>query len=127
MYVLEKANNLNSITNKYWKLVELNGKRIPLNTDFKKEPHLILDESESKITGNGGCNNFMGSYTISADNSIQISKLMSTKMACLSVDYEVDFLLFLQKATHFNLLEEILILSNQDLKIEAKFEYNYFN
>ena len=127
MDVLKKADNLNTITNKHWKLVELNGKKIPANTDFKKEPHFILNENEAKITGNGGCNNFMGSFTINTDNSIQISKLMSTKMACLSIDYEIDYLLFLEKTTHFNLMGDTLILSNKNLKIEAKFEYNYFN
>ena len=83
LYVLAKTNN--SITNKYWKLVEVMGQPVPTDdTLHGKEPHMILHTAENRVTGNGGCNGFGGTYQLdSANNRIHFSPLMATKMACL--------------------------------------------
>jgi heat shock protein HslJ len=54
-----------------------------------------------EITGNGGCNHFAGSYTISG-NAIKIGPLMSTRMGCPgTIRLEGAFLGALQAATTF--------------------------
>lgn len=66
---------------KYWKLVELNGK--PLDTAKQnKEPYIIFKSFDNRFIGNGGCNSFSGTYTLSANGRIQLSKAISTRMAC---------------------------------------------
>ena len=54
-----------------------------------------------EITGNGGCNHFAGSYTISG-NAIKIGPLMSTRMGCPgTIRLEGTFFGVLQAATTF--------------------------
>ena len=56
-YVLTESTS--GIIEKYWKLVELNGKPVP---PLQREPFLIL-KTDGRVAGFGGCNNFTGSYT----------------------------------------------------------------
>lgn len=82
LYVLAKTNN--SITNKYWKLVEVMGQPVPTDTQRRKEPHMILHTAENRVTGSGGCNGFSGTYQLdSINNRLRFSPLIATKMACL--------------------------------------------
>ena len=54
-----------------------------------------------EVTGNGGCNHFAGSYTISG-NAIKIGPLMSTRMGCPgTIRLEGTFLGMPQAATTF--------------------------
>jgi heat shock protein HslJ len=54
-----------------------------------------------EITGNGGCNHFAGTYTISG-NSIKIGPLLSTRMGCPGIiRLEGTFFGVLQAATTF--------------------------
>ena len=54
-----------------------------------------------EISGNGGCNHFFGSYTISGD-AIKIGPLMSTRMGCPgTIRLEATFLGVLQAASTF--------------------------
>ena len=70
-----------SIVGKYWKLIELNGETVRA-VQQNKEPHLILNTSEKRVNGNGGCNSFFAHYELQGDNGITFSKIGSTKMAC---------------------------------------------
>ena len=66
-YVLSKSNY--EILEKYWKLVELNGKDVVADSTFIKEPHIIFKEGNNRIIGNGGCNSISGEYKIESLNS----------------------------------------------------------
>jgi heat shock protein HslJ len=57
-YILRKGQS--EITEKYWKLDELLGKPISPPDKSKREAHMILKSENYRITGNGGCNTFMG-------------------------------------------------------------------
>lgn len=82
LYVLTKTSN--NITNKYWKLVEVMGQPVPTDTLQRKEPHMILHTADNRVTGNGGCNSFGGTYQLdSVNNRLRFSPLMATKMACI--------------------------------------------
>src|SRR3546814_20818179 len=58
-YVLTRA--ADGVTEKYWKLVELNGRPVP---SLEREPHLILKAEGGQVNGFGGCNSFSGGYEI---------------------------------------------------------------
>jgi len=63
------------ITEKYWKLVEINGKPLVWGDDTKREPHIILKDEGNRVIGNGGCNTLSGSYEIDrAANRIKFRK-----------------------------------------------------
>lgn len=112
----------NIITDKYWKLVELNGKRI-IAEPQAKEAHVVLKTEENRIAGNGGCNSFFGTYQLLPGNSIQISPLGSTKMACLNDNVEDEFLKILAIADNYTIKNDTLSLNKARMAPLAKFEF----
>jgi heat shock protein HslJ len=69
-----------SPTEKYWKLVEVNGQSVPT---LKREPHLILKAEGQRVNGFGGCNGFGGTYEIDeAQSRIRFEGIVGTLMAC---------------------------------------------
>jgi putative lipoprotein len=69
-----------SLENTYWKLVSLRGTPVQL-TDKQREPHLILQQSNRRMVGSGGCNRLMGGYTHEGARLV-FSKAAGTMMAC---------------------------------------------
>ena len=118
-HMLTKANY--NILEKYWKLVELNGQAVSTDSTFRKDPHIIFKQSDSRITGNGGCNTIGGTYTVRGQNRLAVSNLFSTKMFCQNMDLETQFLTMLQSAESFNLNGDSLSLRNGQNNGDAKF------
>ena len=79
-YVLTKITE--GISNKYWKLIELNGKAIVPFENGKREPHMILHTDGNRISGNTGCNSFSGTYDLKEPNRISFAPMAVTKMFC---------------------------------------------
>lgn len=99
-YILNKADN--DITNKYWKLLEVMGKPIVLDSQQSREPHMILHIDNNRVSGNGGCNNFNGTYQLEPNNRIRFSPLAATKMACMnSMEVESQFFKALETADSY--------------------------
>jgi heat shock protein HslJ len=112
-----------SIVGKYWKLVEVNGKPIAPAEQSKREPHMILNAAENKVSGSGGCNSFFGNYELQSEYGISFSKIGSTKMACPGSVMQSEQQLFqaFQMANKFTLQNDILILFNSGNSPLAKF------
>ncbi len=53
-----------SLTNTYWKLIELNGEPALLS-DGERELHMLLDTEGNRVKGLPGCNRFKGTYKVS--------------------------------------------------------------
>ncbi|MDR0421429.1 MAG: copper resistance protein NlpE N-terminal domain-containing protein [Proteiniphilum sp.] len=109
-YILSRIDLDNVVTEKYWKLAELNGKAIAPSENGDREAHFILHNSDSKISGNTGCNNLFGEYTLSG-NSIKITIPMITRMACLGIDYEQEYLNALGACDGYSVLDDTLTLT----------------
>lgn len=75
----------NTITETYWKLVELGGREPSMQEGQGKETHFILKEEGQRVVGNGGCNSFTGTYDLQEGNRLRFSQMASTKMACLNL------------------------------------------
>ncbi len=118
-YVLTK--DISGITEKYWKLVELNGKPVTITDDMRKEAHLILRTAGSRVTGHAGCNSFMGSYEIKPNNRISFSKIAGTMMACTNMETEAAFKSVLEMADNYNLTGDTLILNRARMAPLARF------
>ena len=114
-----------SITQKYWKLLELNGKGIVVSKEQSREPHFILKE-ENRMTGHSGCNSFGGSYELTGSNKISFSKIISTKMACIDVPYENEYLQVFESVDTYTLKGDVLLLNNSKGDTIAKFQVVYF-
>jgi len=107
----------------YWKLVELNSQRVS-TPEGMKEAQMVLADSESRVHGNAGCNNFFGQYQTS-DSTLTFSAMGSTMMACPhAMDTERDFLAALSATTRYQISGLFLKLYAED-QLLAKFEAIY--
>jgi heat shock protein HslJ len=59
-----------------WRPVSIGAEAWPDDADI-----FVRFEGDGRLAGHGGCNRFMGSYALAGD-SIQITPLATTRMAC---------------------------------------------
>jgi heat shock protein HslJ len=71
-------------------------------SELPGEAHMLVHfNPDGRITGNGGCNQFFGSYTISGD-TIRIGPLVSTRKGCPGLlEAETAFFATLEAAKSF--------------------------
>lgn len=122
-YVLTKSNY--AIVEKYWKLTELFGKAIQMDSTFQKEPHIILKDQDNRVNGNGGCNTISGYFEVRSMNRISFTKMITTQMACPKMEIESQFLKALAAADNFNLTGDILTLNKGRMAPLARFKTVY--
>jgi heat shock protein HslJ len=123
--VVQKTDFEMSITQKYWKLLELNGRRVVMSKEQSREPHFIL-KSENILTGHSGCNSFNGNYEVTGSSKISFSKMISTKMACIDVPYENEYLKVFEDVDTYTLKGDTLFFNNLKGDTIAKFQVVYF-
>lgn len=111
------------LTGKNWKLIMLNGDSVRSGT---KQPFMILDTVEKRISGNTGCNNFFGTYKLANQNGIIFSSMSMTKMACIGDNPEQEFMDVLEKTINYSLTVNELNLKDKSGNVLAKFEEDYF-
>lgn len=112
-----------SLTNTYWKLVEIGGVAVSAHSD-QREVHMLLEVGENKVRGFAGCNQFFGNYETTGD-SLRLGRLASTQMACPYLDEETAFLNSLGKAKTYSIMGESLKLSDGS-RVVARFKAVYF-
>ena len=107
-----------------WKLVELNGKPI---SNVMNKPFIIFNSEENRVSGNSSCNGFGGSYEIKEGNRIAFSQMMRTMMACPpEMNVENEFMLVLEVADNYTVVNGVLNLNKARMAPLAKFEIDYF-
>jgi copper homeostasis protein (lipoprotein) len=121
MYILKKVVEDREITEKYWKLIELMGEKVSVNTGKNNEAHFILQTASNRVVGDGGCNSFSGTYQLSDGYRIRFSKMVSTKMACLNMEIENEFLKVFESADNYTLKGDTLSLNKARMAPLAKF------
>jgi len=112
--------NTSNIVEKRWKLIELNGKELKTEGQTP-EIFFILNNKDNRVTGNGGCNSFSGSYTLSEGNRISFSALVSTMMACMNMEIETQFYKVLEAVDNYTVKDNILSLNKARMAPLAKF------
>lgn len=122
-YVLAKE--ISGIVNKYWKLIELNGKPIAKVNDGEREPHIILKSWENNLMGHGGCNSLFGSYKLESGNRIRFSNMGSTLMACNNLAAEKQLFKALETADNYVVVNDTLWLNKARMAPIARFEAVY--
>jgi copper homeostasis protein (lipoprotein) len=122
-YTLHKRDDI-AITEKYWKLIELNGKPVVVKEGMR-EPHLIL-KSDGKVNGHGGCNGFFGEYELNEQTMrVHFSKIGSTLMACLEPTVEDEFHKVLNTVDNFSTDGDNLSLNKARMAPLARFKVVY--
>ncbi|QDY68198.1 META domain-containing protein [Qingshengfaniella alkalisoli] len=89
-----------------WQLTEMNG------DTFDKEATLTFAE-DGRISGKAVCNTYSGPVTGTPD-AFEIGAMISTKMACLNMEGEQQFLDALATMTSLEQTDTGLILRNAD-------------
>ncbi len=64
-----------------WRLVQLGDQPIAPGTDAQRDAQIQFDGSSGRVTGSGGCNRVSGTFQRSG-NSLRMSQLAATRMAC---------------------------------------------
>jgi uncharacterized lipoprotein YbaY/heat shock protein HslJ len=109
----------------YWKLVDLDGKRIPIAPSHKRQIRITLASEGSRVIGFSGCNQFTGTFK-QTDNELKFSQMAGTMMACGSpyMELEHKVLKMLGATTAYRIKGEQLFLFNEN-KVIARFEAFY--
>jgi putative lipoprotein len=107
-----------TLTNTYWKLVELNGG--PVQPGEDRELHMIL-RGEDEVGGYAGCNQFVGSFTVAGDG-LSFGPIASTRRLCAeSMQQEGAFLQALENAQRFSISGENLAIENAGGEVTMRF------
>jgi len=98
-----------------WNLSELFNEKIQYSGS--KIPHLRFEEE--RVSGNDGCNNFFGGYTLDG-NSLKFGMLGSTRMACPHIEgFEMIFNTMLSITTRYLINGNKLELFDNDKPIAS--------
>ena len=116
-----------SITGKYWKLIEINGKPVVLDESMSNGPFIILRDEDRRVNGSGGCNTITGSYEINEGNRIRFSQMATSMKACLNMEVEDALKKALDMADNYTLSEDgkYLSLNRARMAPLARFEAEY--
>lgn len=81
-----------------------------------KVPHLVFDPTTFRVTGNGGCNQFSGSYALDNDK-LHVKGVMGTMMACIGdMSIEHKFLRTLPQVSQWKVQGNDLTLFDKEAR-----------
>ena len=97
--------------NQNWVVVELKG--VPVQqSGGRRDAHLAFDIVQKRFTGNGGCNQINGGYTLDKDE-IHFTDVVSTKMSCNDIEFENTFLATLSSVDNYEARGSDLLLKKK--------------
>jgi heat shock protein HslJ len=104
-----------SLTGKVWVLTQID--YLATGETLKPTGTVIPTlefKGDNTLAGNGGCNGFGGNYELGAGNGLTIKDMMSTLMACDTMDTEAAYFDALGKATTYSVQNDQLQLATAD-------------
>lgn len=121
----DKNSNAASLTDTYWKLIELDGDEIVLAPTQQREVRITLASEGSRASGFSGCNQFMGAY-VQDGNNLKFTQMAGTMMACEAplMELESQVLKMLSVTTGYRIDDGQLNLLAGD-KVLARFKAVY--
>lgn len=94
-----------------WVVVEMKG--VPVQqSGGRRDAHIVFEVPEKRFTGNGGCNQINGNYTLDK-NEIRFTDVISTKMSCADIEFENTFLSTLSSIDRYEVRGNDLLLKNK--------------
>jgi heat shock protein HslJ len=103
-----------------WRLVEVGGAPVsPLANE--KQPYIMFDPPQKRVSGFAGCNNFFGSYELDG-SSLKFGPIGSTRRACPDRETAVETEVFkaLDKTRAWKIKDGMLLLLD-DSAVLARF------
>jgi heat shock protein HslJ len=102
----------NEITNKYWKLITLDGQNVVMARNQERETYFTLSTDDNRINGFAGCNTFTGNYKLEKGWRIHFSQMATTMKACPDVNVnESEFLKVFELADNYTIVGDTLSLN----------------
>src|SRR5262249_8377652 len=108
------------IANNRWRPVRIGDKAVVVPAQGK-EPWIELDTKTKQVTGSGGCNRISGSYE-GGNGTLRFGHLVSTMMACPSMQTEAAFLKALDATRRYRLDGRNLELMDDKGKVLVRLE-----
>lgn len=97
---------------------------IEISSSLEKIPSITFSEAEHRVSGNGSCNSYFGSYS-SEEASLQIGDLGQTEMYCSESIMQVEsaFMRALGNTGSYSVMNDVLTLyskSDKSVLLTAK-------
>ena len=97
--------------NQRWVVVEMKG--VPVQqSGGRRDAFISFESTEKKFSGNGGCNQINGNYTLTK-NEIRFTDVAATKMSCSDIAFENTFLATLHTIDHYEIKSGDMLLKKK--------------
>ncbi len=98
-----------------WVLVEMKG--VPVQqSGGRRDAHITFDVAAKKFSGNGGCNQINGNYSVDK-KEISFTEVISTKMSCNDIEFENTFLTMLSSIDRYEVSGmDLLLKKNKETR-----------
>jgi putative lipoprotein len=116
----DRGGSSDELTNTRWRPVRI-GKQDVAVSRRQREPWIELDSRSNHVTGSGGCNRITGSYT-NGRGTLRFGPLISTQMACPSMELETAFLRALNETRRYRMVGRRLELQDDLGRFLAQLE-----
>jgi copper homeostasis protein (lipoprotein) len=114
-YILEKDNG--NLLETRWKLTALKGKSIENPGSMNVEAFLEFKAVNNRVHGQGGCNTFSGEFTMSDNQKISFSDMLTTRMFCPEMQIEQAILDALKQVDSYEINNDQLILKGNSASL----------
>jgi len=94
-----------------WVLTEMKGVPVQLSGG-RRDAYINFDPVEKRFTGNGGCNQINGNYSLDK-KEVHFGEVLSTKMSCEDIQFENTFLSTLNTIDHYEQRGDDLLLKKK--------------
>ena len=98
-------------TGRRWVLTEMKGVPVQLSGG-RRDAYINFEAAEKRFTGNGGCNQVSGNYSLDKKN-IHFGEVISTKMSCEDIQFENTFISTLNSIDHYEQRGNDLLLKKK--------------
>jgi heat shock protein HslJ len=106
------------LRNKKWLLTQLNSKTIEGDANSY---YIKFDSKEDQFSAKAGCNTLFGSFQLGENTKIAFSNVGATKMYCMNMEVENQFIQLLEKTTQIKINQQVLIFLSDNSKALASF------
>lgn len=102
-----------SLTSTHWYLVSIESATMSKDARSTQQKIWIKLDTENKVTGFGGCNDFSSSYKLEG-TTLQFSAIARTKVRCNNIATEDTFIGILEKVNKYKLEKNKLFFYNDE-------------
>ena len=107
-----EMNNLQMLQNHTWIAIQIGSQMIKTNPSARNIPALQFNEATKRVSGADGCNRLMGTYQATGDTLV-LSQMASTKMACIDSTIPNQFNAALANVTNYQVYNNTLKLMDR--------------